>query len=42
MVTWKDGATARVLRSRGAVEAALKAGEVTVKAAPLVVNCPVL
>jgi hypothetical protein len=42
MVTWKDGSAARVLRSKGAVQAALRAGEVTVKAAPVVVNCPVL
>ena len=42
MVTWKDGATPRVLRSKGAVETAIRAGEVTVKAAPIVVNCPVL
>ena len=42
MVTWKDGATARVLRSRRAVESALKAGEVAVERAPIVVNCPVL
>jgi hypothetical protein len=42
MVTWKDGVTARVLRSRAAVEAAMRAGDVTVMAAPVVVNCPVL
>lgn len=42
MVTWKDGATPRVLRSKGAVEAAMRAGEVIVRAAPVVVNCPVL
>jgi hypothetical protein len=42
MVTWKDGVTPRVLRSRTAVEAATRAGDVTVKAAPVVVNCPVL
>jgi hypothetical protein len=42
MVTWKDGVTPRVLRSTAAVRAAARAGEVTVKAAPVVVNCPVL
>jgi hypothetical protein len=42
MVTWKDGATARVLRSKSAVDAAARAGQVTVKAMPVVVNCPVL
>jgi hypothetical protein len=42
MVTWRDGVTPRVLRSRVAVEAAMRAGDVTVKAAPVVVNCPVL
>ena len=42
MVTWKDGVTARVLRSRAAVEAAVRAGDVTVMAAPVVVNCPLL
>jgi hypothetical protein len=42
MVTWKDGVTPRVLRSRTAVEAATRAGDVTVRAAPVVVNCPVL
>jgi hypothetical protein len=42
MVTWKDGVTPRLLRSAAAVQAALRAGEVTVKVAPVVVNCPVL
>ena len=42
MVTWKDGVTPRVLRSRAAVDAAVRAGQATVKAAPVVVNCPVL
>ncbi len=42
MVTWKAGAAPRVLRSRRAVEAAVRAGQATVKAAPVVVNCPVL
>ena len=42
MVTWKDGATARVLRSAAAVRSAQKAGDVTVRAMPIVVNCPVL
>ena len=42
MVTWKSGATPRALRSRNAVMAAVRAGQVTVKPAPVVVNCPVL
>jgi hypothetical protein len=42
MVTWKAGSTVRVLRSAVAVRAAQRAGDVTVKAAPIVVNCPVL
>ncbi len=42
MVTWKEGATPRVLRSKNAVDAAVRAGQATVSAAPVVVNCPVL
>jgi hypothetical protein len=42
MVTWKNGAAPRVLRSKAAVDAAVRSGQVTVKAAPVVVNCPVL
>ncbi|HET9288144.1 MAG TPA: hypothetical protein VFO26_11340 [Gaiella sp.] len=42
MVTWKDGVTPRVLRSKGAVDRAVRGGQATVKAAPVVVNCPVL
>jgi hypothetical protein len=42
MVTWKAGVSARVLRSAAAVQRARAAGKVTVKAAPVVVNCPVL
>jgi hypothetical protein len=42
MVTWKDGVTPRVLRSKSAVDKAVRAGRATVKAAPVVVNCPVL
>ncbi|TML44895.1 MAG: hypothetical protein E6G20_13065 [Actinobacteria bacterium] len=41
-VTWKSGANARVLRSAAAVRSAQRAGQVTVKAAPVVVNCPIL
>ena len=41
-VTWKDGVTPRVLRSRSAVDAAVRSGQATVKAMPIVVNCPVL
>ena len=42
VVTWKDGATPRVLRSRSAVDAAVGSGQATVKPMPIVVNCPVL
>jgi hypothetical protein len=42
LVTWRDGANVRVLRSAAAVQAAAKAGQLTVKRAPIVVNCPVL
>lgn len=42
LVTWKEGADVRVLRSATAVRAAQKAGDVTVRAMPIVVNCPVL
>lgn len=42
MVTWKSSATPRLLRSKAEVEAARKAGEVTVAQTSTVVNCPVL
>jgi len=42
MVTWRDGADVRVLRSAAAVSRAQRAGELTVRAMPIVVNCPVL
>jgi hypothetical protein len=42
MVTWADGATPRVLRSRAEVEAAAAAGEVTIAKTAIVVNCPVV
>jgi hypothetical protein len=42
MVTWKSGADARVLRSAAAVARAQRAGEVTIRPMPIVVNCPVL
>ena len=41
-VSWKDGESARVLRSVAALRAAQKAGDVTIANAPIVVNCPVL
>ena len=41
-VTWTTGATPRVLRSKAAVLAAQRAGEVGVRTMPTVVNCPVL
>jgi hypothetical protein len=42
MVTWKDGRTPRVLRSAADVRRAQKAGDVTVAATDVVVNCPVI
>lgn len=42
MVTWKSGETPRILRSAAAVRAAQRAGDVTIRAMPIVVNCPVL
>jgi len=42
LVSWKDGADVRALRSAAAVSRAQKAGELTIRAMPIVVNCPVL
>jgi hypothetical protein len=42
MVTWRSGATPRVLRSAAAIRAAQRADEVTIRPMPIVVNCPVL
>src|SRR5262245_31792463 len=42
MVTWKAGADVRVLRSAASVARAERARELTVRAMPIVVNCPVL
>jgi hypothetical protein len=42
MVTWDDDANVRVLRSAAAVARAQRAGDVTIRAMPIVVNCPVL
>jgi hypothetical protein len=42
LVTWKSGVTPRKLTSAAAVRKALRAGEVTVKEARIVVNCPVI
>jgi hypothetical protein len=42
MVTWAANETPRVLRSAAAVRAARRAGDVTIRAMPIVVNCPVL
>jgi hypothetical protein len=41
-VTFKDGVTPRVLTSKADVDAAAKAGDVTVTKTGTVVNCPVL
>jgi hypothetical protein len=42
MVTWADDATPRVLRSRAQVNAAVAAGDVTLRRTSTVVNCPVV
>ena len=42
LVTWKDGVTPRKLTSAAAVRKALSAGQVTMKAAGIVVNCPLI
>jgi hypothetical protein len=42
MVTWRAGANARVPRSAATTRAAERAGQVSIEAAPVVVNCPVL
>jgi hypothetical protein len=42
MVTWRSGMTPRVLRSAAVIRAAERAGQVTVRSMPIVVNCPVL
>jgi hypothetical protein len=42
LVTWKDSATPRVLRSAAAVKKAMAAGDVTIASPGVVVNCPVL
>jgi hypothetical protein len=42
LVTWKDAADVRVLRSAASVARAQRARELTIKAMPIVVNCPVL
>jgi hypothetical protein len=42
MVTWRSGMTPRVLRSAAAIRAAERAGQVTIRNMPIVVNCPVL
>jgi hypothetical protein len=41
-VTFKTGMTPQLLKSKADVDAAVKAGEVTVKSTTTVVNCPVL
>jgi hypothetical protein len=42
LVTWKDGATKRMLTSAAAVRKALASGAVTMKRAGVVVNCPLI
>jgi len=41
-VTWKPGATPRLLTSYAAIKRAAAAGRVTLTKAPLVVNCPLI
>ncbi len=41
-VTWKPGANKRLLKSFAQIDAARKAGEVTLQKTSLVVNCPVV
>lgn len=42
MVSWRSGATPRVLRSAAAVRAAQRDGQVSIESTSIVVNCPVL
>jgi hypothetical protein len=42
MVTWRDGATPRVLRSATEIRAAAAAGDVMIERTGTVVNCPVV
>jgi hypothetical protein len=42
LVTWKPGVTPRLLTSAAAARKALSAGQVTMKEAGVVVNCPVI
>jgi len=42
LVTWKDGASARTLKSAAEVEEAIKKGEITIKEPGVVVNMPLL
>ena len=42
MITWRDGANVRILRSAASVTRAQREGELTIRAMPIVVNCPVL
>jgi hypothetical protein len=42
LVTWRGGADVRALRSAAAIARAQRAGELTIRAMPIVVNCPVL
>jgi hypothetical protein len=42
MATWKDEASARMLRSAAAIRQAVARGELTLKRPGVVVNCPVI
>jgi len=42
LVTWRGGSEVRTLRSAAAVSRAQRAGELTIRPMPIIVNCPVL
>ena len=42
LVTWKDGATKRLLTSAAAARKAVASGDATIKPAGIVVNCPLI
>jgi hypothetical protein len=42
LVTWRAGQAVGILRSAAAIRRAATAGRISIKAAPIVVNCPVL
>jgi hypothetical protein len=42
MVTWRSGASARVLSSAAAIRSAVAGGDLTLRRTATVVNCPVI